>query len=378
MTLNARTWARRLPWSVAATAVALLLLGLLAIARCSQWDSADIPLLRRQAAWAALGLAAMLAVSLPTYRLLCRWSYSLYVASLIALTIVFLFPTINGTHRWIRIGPLSFQPSEFAKVAFALALARYLMHRENYRRIGGLLLPLALTLAPVLLILREPHLGMAMLFFPVLFLMLYAAGARRRDLAILLLLGAGLSPLVWSQMSENQRDRVSAMLKNSAAGQRQGDEGYQLHQAKRMLALGGPWGSLLAGQPTEDRAAYRLGEADNDFIFCVVKERLGLPGAALTLALYAILAWRGLAIAAATREPFGRMAAVGLTAMIFVQAVVNVGMNLGLLPITGLPLPMVSYGGSSLLAHCVAIGLLLNIGMRPGYEVTNEPFRWTG
>ncbi len=195
-------------------------------------------------------------------------------------------------------------------------------------------------------------------------------------MAILLLLGAGLSPLVWSQMSGNQRARITAMLEHSPAGKGNRDESYQLHQAKRMLAMGGLWGSFWAGQPSEDRAAYRLAEAPTDFIFCVVKERFGLPGAALTLALYAILAWQGLAIAAAAREPFGRILAVGLTAMILMQAVVNIGMNLGLLPITGLPLPLVSYGGSSLAAHCLAIGLLLNIGMRPGNEATNEPFRW--
>ena len=137
-----------------------------------------------------------------------------------------------------------------------------------------------------------------------------------------------------------------------------------------MLALGGCWGSLWTGQPVADRSAYRLAEAATDFIFCVVKERLGLPGVALTLALYAILAWRGLTIAAAVGEPFGRMVAVGLTAMIVMQAVVNMGMNLGLLPITGLPLPMVSYGGSSLLAQCLAIGLLLNIGMRSSPATT--------
>ena len=143
-----------------------------------------------------------------------------------------------------------------------------------------------------------------------------------------------------------------------------------------MFALGGPWGSLLAGQPTEDPAVYRLPEARNDFIFCVIKERLGLPGLALVVALYGVLAWRGLAIAAATREPFGRLLAVGLTATIALQALINMGMNLGLLPVTGLPLPLVSYGGSSLLASALSLGLLVNVGMRPGYEVTNEPFRW--
>ena len=117
-------------------------------------------------------------------------------------------------------------------------------------------------------------------------------------------------------------------------------------------------------------------EARTDFIFCVIKERLGLPGVAAVLALYGLLAWRGLAIAAATREPFGRLVAVGVTAMVLLQALINMGMNVGLLPVTGLPLPLVSYGGSAFLAHAVALGLLLNVGLRPGYEVTNEPFRW--
>ena len=126
-----------------------------------------------------------------------------------------------------------------------------------------------------------------------------------------------------------------------------------------MFALGGPWGSLLGGQPTEDMAVYRLPEAQTDFIFCVVKERLGLPGLALVVGLYGVLAWRGLAIAAATREPFGRLVAVGVTATISLQALINMGMNLGLLPITGLPLPLVSYGGSSLLANAVGAGIAL-------------------
>ena len=109
----------------------------------------------------------------------------------------------------------------------------------------------------------------------------------------------------------------------------------------------------------------------------MIKERLGLAGLLLLAGLYGLLAWRGLAIAAATREPFGRLLAVGITAMILVQAVINLGMNVGLLPVTGLPLPLVSYGGSVLLAEAVALGLLVNVGLRPGYEVTNEPFRWS-
>ena len=229
-----------------------------------------------------------------------------------------------------------------------------------------------------MLVLAEPDLGMAILFLLVLLVMLFAAGARRSSLAVLVAAGLLMTPLVWTQLSRQHKARITALFDQPPADQQPSKEAYQLHQAKRIFALGGAWGSLLAGQPTEDMAVYRLPEARTDFIFCVIKERLGLPGLALVVALYGLLAWRGLAIAAVTREPFGRLLAVGVTATISLQAVINMGMNLGLLPITGLPLPLVSYGGSSLLANAVALGLLLNVGLRPGYEVTNEPFRWVG
>ncbi len=360
-----------------AAAVPLVFLGWLALARCEGFTQTGGHYFRQQMVWSLLGLAAMAAVSLPNYRVLCRWSYLLFLASLGLLAVAYFFPRINETHRWIRIGPLGFQPSEFAKVAFVLALARYLMYRQTYRRFGGLLLPLALGLLPLLLVLTEPDLGMAMLFLLVLLVMLFAAGARRADLAALVAAGLLLAPLVWTEMSRQHKARITALFDQPPADRQPGVRAaYQLHQAKRMFALGGPWGSLLGGQPTKDMAVYGLPEAQTDFIFCVLKERLGLPGLALVVALYGLLAWRGLAIAAATREPFGRLVAVGVTATIALQALINMGMNLGLLPITGLPLPLVSYGGSSLLANAVALGLLLNVGLRPGYEVTNEPFRW--
>ncbi len=356
----------------------LVLVGWLAIARCADFPpSQGGHYLRQQIVWSVLGVAAMLAVSLPNYRLLCRWSYWLFLASLGLLAMAHFFYPIHETHRWIRVGPVGFQPSEFAKVAFVLALARYLMYRQTYRRLGGLLLPLALGMVPLLLVLTEPDLGMAMLFLLVLLVMLFAAGARWGDLAVLVVAGLLMTPLVWTGMSSRHKARITALLDQPPADrQPRLEAAQQLHQAKRMFSLGGPWGSLLAGQPTDDMAVYRLPEAQNDFIFCVVKERLGLLGLILVVALYGVLAWRGLAIAAATREPFGRLVAVGATATIVLQALVNMGMNLGLLPVTGLPLPLVSYGGSSMLSTAVALGLLLNVGLRPGYEVTNEPFRW--
>lgn len=374
--MKVSVWPRRLPWSIVAVAVALVCLGWLAIARCEDLAEGSGRLLRQHTVFCGLALGAMFALSLPNYRVLCRWSYVIFLLSLVLLVVVYLFPPINRAHRWIRVGPVGLQPSEFAKVAFVLALARYLMYRENYRRLRGLALPLALTTLPVLLILKEPDLGTAAVFLPVLFVMLFAAGARRGDLLRVALVGILLVPLLWTQMSREQRSRVTAWFDQPTAGERPSDDAYHLHRAKRMLALGGPWGSLLAGQSTEDLAAYRLPEARSDFIFCVLGERFGIAGLAAILGLFGLLAWRGLAVAGATREPFGRLVAVGVVALFAVQVLINTAMNVGLLPITGLSLPLLSYGGSGLLAHGIALGLLLNVGLRPGYEVTKEPFRY--
>jgi rod shape determining protein RodA len=374
------TLMRRLPWSMVAAAVMLIILGWLGIARSEQlreeMTGRAVGYLRPQMIYSFLAVAAMLAASMANYRLLIRYSYAILLVSLVLLAAAYFFPAINGAHRWIRIGPVGLQPSEFAKVAFVLALAQYLMYRENYRRLRGLVAPLALSMAPILLVLKEPDLGMSLVFLPVLFVMLFVAGARRNDLIKVMLLGMLLLPLLWTQMSREQKSRVVALFDQPAADGRPSDAAYHLHQAKRLRALGGVWGSYLASQPTDDASVYYLPEAATDFVFCVLGERFGLFGSAAVLGLFAFLVWRGSAIAAATREPYGRLVAAGLSSMLGVQVLINTAMTVGLLPITGLPLPLVSYGGSALLAHGMALGLLLNIAARPGYEVTREPFRY--
>jgi cell division protein FtsW (lipid II flippase) len=318
----------------------------------------------------------MLLAALPNYRLLARWSYAAFAASLVLLAIVYFFPPINGAHRWIRLGIFSLQPSEFAKLAFVLAHARYLMYRESYRQLAGLFAPLALVLVPVLLILKEPDLGTALVFLPVLFVMLFAAGARLRHMALLVLAALALSPLLWSQMSREQRSRITALAEQTHPGEKPTDDGYHLHQAKQMFALGGVWGSFFSGDAVDDPSVYSVPEPHTDSIVSILGERFGLWGLAALVGLFWLLVWRGLAVAASTREPFGRLVAVGITALLAVQMLVNTGMMVGLLPITGLSLPLVSYGGSSLVANCLAIGLLVNIRLRPGYEVAAEPFRF--
>lgn len=318
----------------------------------------------------------MLLATIPSYRTLCRFSYPLFLLAIVLLVVVYRCPAVNGTHRWIRVGPIGFQPSDLAKLTFVLALARYLMYRENYRRLRGLLGPLALTLLPVLLILKEPDLGTSLVLLPVFLAMLFAAGAKRRDLACVALAGLLSLPLLWTQMSPNQKSRITALFDQPTPGRQPSGPAYQLHQAKQVRALGGVWGSLWTGPPTDDLAAYHLPEAQGDFIFCVLGERLGLPGMVLVLGLFGVLVWRGLVIAGETREPFGRLLAAGVAALLAVEVLIHTGMTVGLLPVTGLSLPFVSYGGSGLVTHAVAVGLLLNVGLRPGYEVTNEPFRW--
>lgn len=367
---------RRTPWSVVLITLALLGVGLLGIARSEQLIDSDGRYLRRQSVWIALSLLAMVAVCWPNYRRLLRWSYWALAAVLVLLVAVYFFSPVNGSRRWIRLGPLSLQPSEFAKVALVVALGRYLMFRQNYRRLLGLAAPMAIALVPSVLILREPDLGTATVFPPVVLVMLFAAGARRRDLAVVLCLGLLSVPVLWTQMSREQRSRVTALFQQTAPGERPTADGYHLHQAKEMLALGGVWGSANTGEALEDLSAYHVPEPATDSIFVVLGERYGLVGVASLLLLYVLLAWRGLVIAERTREPFGRLVAAGVVSLLVVEVLINTGMMVGLLPITGLSAPLVSYGGSGLLAHTIAIGLLVNVGMRPGYEVSNEPFRF--
>lgn len=374
--MKAADWAARLPWSLLLATALLLGLGWLSIARCEELSGTGGRFLRQQMVWSLVGITALVGVTVPSYRVLSRGSWPVFALALGLLVLVYAFPPINGARRWLRIGALGMQPSEFAKVAWILAMARYLMYRENHRRVVGVLWPLALTLLPVLLILREPDLGTALVFLPVLFVVLAVAGASRGDLWGLVLAGVLVLPLLWSQMSPEQKSRVTGLFRQAPAGAAALGDAYQLHQAKQVLSLGGVWGSLLSGPAVEDPAAYHLPEAHTDFIFCMLKERLGLPGAALVLGLYAWLVGRGFAIAAATREPYGRLVATGLSALLAVQVVINTGMTVGLLPVTGLSLPLVSYGGSGLVAHCLMIGLLANIALRPGYEVSREPFRF--
>lgn len=370
---------RSIPWPVvfvSSVALLLLILGISGIRRGDELATIG-NYAPRQIMWMVFAALGMLLSLLVPYRHLKEWAYPAMVASLVLLVAVYFFPPRNGARRWIPLGFMFLQPSEFTKVAFLLAVSRYLMLRENHRTVLGLMIPFALTCLPVLLILREPDLGTSLLFFPVLLSMLFIAGARLRHLSATILAGILVLPMLWCVMSVEQKSRVTAVFLQRDGGTPQTGDGYHLWQSKQMLALGGPWGSAATGMPLDDPAAYRLPAGRTDFIFCLVGEKWGLPGTLGVLGLFLLFCCCGLYIAAKTRDPFGRLIATGVVAMISTQALINMAMTVGLAPITGLTLPLLSYGGSSLVTTCLSIGLLANVALRPGYDVAGQPFRFT-
>ena len=366
---------RRICWTILGCTVALIAAGLAGIARAEELG-APAGRFERQLMWIVVSVPALCLLTATPYRRLRRISYGLFATSVALLVVVYFMPARNGAHRWISLGMMNFQPSEFAKLSFIMALAHYLMYRSNYRRLPGLIVPFLMTLVPATLILREPDLGTALLFFPVLLAMLFAAGARPRHLMAAVLAGISALPLLWLGMNAEQRSRITVLFEQRDGGPAPHADGYQLHHSKQVLALGGPWGSDISGMAADDPAAYHLPAAETDFLFPLVGERWGLPGSLGTLTVYLVLFASGLMVAASTREPYGRLLAVGIVTLLATQTIINTGMTVGLMPITGLTLPLMSYGGSSLLATCAAIGLLLNVALRPGYEVTPEPFRF--
>jgi cell division protein FtsW (lipid II flippase) len=294
-----------------------------------------------------------------------------------------IVPVINGARSWIDLQVMNFQPAELAKITFVLALAWYLRFRRSYRTLPGLLVPFLLMFVPVGLILKQPDLGTAMVFAPTLFAMLVAAGAKLRHIGTLL--GIGLLAVVvnvsiiafdappWMHVLEpHQEARIESMLWPEKF---EGDEAYQQKIAKRVVGSGG-----LAGYG-EQRASVvlrynHLPYDHNDMIFAVIANRWGFAGATVVVLLYLLLLCAFVAIAAKAKEPFTRLAVVGLAAMLFTQAVINLGVTVGLLPITGITLPLVSYGGSSLVATYIVIGLAVNFASRRPAPMARPTFEF--
>ena len=362
----------RLPWFSLLAAVLLVLAGLAGIARGDDLYGGS-PMLIRQLVWVAISTIVFLAATVVPYRRLKSWAYPSLLAAVVLLVLVLLMPARNGSRSWFALGPFTFQPSEFAKLAYVLALSRWLISSRRIGSLRGLIVPVLMTLPPLVLILREPDLGTASIFVPVLFAMLFAAGARTWHLAAVVIAGTIALPSVWTELSAEQKSRITAVFRQRDGGAPARGDDYHLHQSKQVIALGGVWGSDLAGMPLAEAEAYHLPAARTDFVYCLVSERWGMAGAAGVLAAYFVLVAGALRIGAGTDDPFGRLICVGVATWLGTQVIINTGMTVGLVPITGITLPLLSYGGSSMVATCAALGLIVNVAVRPGFEV-RAPF----
>jgi rod shape determining protein RodA len=315
----------------------------------------------RQLAWFGVGILALLAVASIDYRRLVQLAPLLYVAGLAALVGVFVAGrTVSGARRWLLVGPVSVQPSELFKICFVL-MAVWLVTSRWAQPVGKAALALAapMLVVPMVLIVKQPDLGTALLLLPVLIALLVAAGMRMRLLGGLVLAGLAATPLAWFVLKDYQRERILVFLDplRDPLG-----SAYNVIQAKIAIGSGQLLGKGVAGA-TQSRLAF-LPERHTDFIFAVFAETWGFVGCLVLLTCYALLLLRGFDIAASTREPVGRLVALGVTSLVATQVLVNVGMVTGLLPVVGIPLPLMSYGGSSMVVSMMALGLLLSVRMR--------------
>ncbi len=367
-------------WLCVASSLALSLLGIYAIDVALRTEPAGpVPReVRSQALYLIIGLIAAVAVALPHYRW-ARWASWASMAISLALLAFLHLPgvpsslvkPVNGARSWINLGFTTLQPSELAKIAFVLVVANYLRFRRSHRTVRGLI-PLALiALAPMALIMKQPDLGSATLFIPTLVAMLVAAGMRLRHLAVLVLCAALLAPASYPFLKPHQRSRIDGLIK-----QIQGDTAsaydlnYQSFTAQKLIGAGRTTGN----SDPHARALMefnRLPERHNDMVFAAIATRFGFFGGALVLALYFLWFAGAILAAAACKDAFGRLLPIGFLGFTASQAIVNIGMNVGVLPIVGITLPFVSAGGSSMICLWIMNGLIVSVAMRK----PRPPFR---
>ncbi len=315
----------------------------------------------RQLGWVGIGVMALLVVASFDYRKLVRIAPLLYVGGMAALAAVSVAGrSVSGARRWILLGPMSVQPSELFKICFVL-MAVWLLTSRWAQPMGRVTIALLVPVVavPFVLIVKQPDLGTALLLIPVLVALLVGAGIPLRLLGGLTAAGLGVLPIAWFVMKEYQRERILVYLDPFRDPQ---GSAYNVIQAKIAIGSGQLLGKGIAGA-TQSRLAF-LPERHTDFIFAVFAEMWGFVGCLVLLVCYALLLIRGFDIAASTREPVGRLLALGATTLLASQVVINVGMVSGLLPVVGIPLPLMSYGGSSMLVSLTSLGFLLSVRMR--------------
>ncbi|MFQ5828649.1 MAG: rod shape-determining protein RodA [Candidatus Methylomirabilia bacterium] len=354
-----RRLVQNMDWLLLAAALVVVGLGLTTLANLSLTRGSMI--VSRQLAWAGIGLLALLLVASLDYRHLIRAAPALYVGGVgLLLAVSVVGRTVSGARRWIPLGPVSVQPSELFKLIFILTLVWVFTSRWSHPPSRGTVsLTLGLLVVPFLLIVKQPDLGSAVVLFPVVLVLLAGAGLRLLALGGLSLAGLAGMPVAWLLLKDYQRERLLVYLDPFRDPQ---GTAYHLIQSKIAIGSGQLLGKGIV-DATQSRLAF-LPERHTDFIFAAFAEMWGFVGCLVLITAYGVLLLRGFEIAATARDAGGRLTALGVTVLVATQTLANMGMATGLLPVVGLPLPLMSYGGSSMVVTMAGLGLLLSVRMR--------------
>jgi rod shape determining protein RodA len=357
---STKRYLRNVNWPLAVGAVLITFMGVLCIRSAGIHTPGARDEFQKQILYLLIGLPAMFCVSLIDYRTWQRWAPALYVINLLLLLFILRGGhSAMGAQRWISLGPLgTFQPSEPAKLVVAIALAAVLC-RGSYQNLQELWKPLLVVAVPALLILKQPDLGTSLVLMAILTIELFFALPKLGDFGIYLL---GVLVVAAAALGTNavlkpfQRARLFVFLNPRADPQ---GAGYNLNQSK--IAVGsGEWFGRGLYHGTQTQLNF-VPEHSRDFIFTVLAEEWGFAGGCALLALYAAILYGGVRAMLTARDRFGFLLASGLVGMLFFHVLVNLGMTIGIMPITGIPLPFMSYGGSAMLTDFIAIGILLNV-----------------
>ena len=354
---------RNIEWGILVCTILLIAIGLVALFSATQ--NSDYEELKRQIMWLGISLPIMIAVILIDYEFLVKISPFLYGASLILLIAVLFTEPINGATSWFNIGSFSMQPAEFAKIAIVLFLADIIVKiqrkgKNEMNRILKLGLIILTALVPVVLIIMQPDYGTAFAFIFALIFILFVAGIQKRYIIVSVLLIVILVPVAYFFiLPEHAKARIDVYL-NPDLDPR--GAGYNIIQSKLAIGAGQLFGmGLLKGNQTQLGYLY---PKTTDFIFAVIGEEMGFIVAGIVIILYVVLISKAIHVAKTAKNDLGSYIAAGIAGIFFFHMVENIGMTMGLLPITGIPLPFVSYGGSSLLTNLILIAILLNISGR--------------
>ncbi len=315
----------------------------------------------RQALGLGVGIVGIFLISLFDYSVYASRAMYGYALVVMLLVAVLVAGRGAGVKRWLDIGFTDIQPSEYAKLFLVILLAKVLSDAEKHlnNRFIVIIPSFIYTMIAVGLVFLQPDLGTAMVLIFILMGMLFAAGVNWRYLAVITGAGLAAMPVLWSYLKDYQKMRLMVFLNPEMDSL---ESGYQLMQSMIAIGSGSVWGKgLFEGSQVRLRF---LPEQHTDFIFSVLGEELGFAGAVALLVLYLILVYRIIWISTQAKDTFGTLVCCGVAIMIVFQILVNIGMTIGIMPVTGLPLPFMSYGGNSLLVNCLAIGLLINVGMR--------------